>query len=490
MAAGALALALSAAGVALASRAFRTDEGRSPVRARPGSARFPAALVPTLSAELHVGNEGGGSLLFAEGSVWASASANDGTGGGELVRVDPRTNGIVARIPVSAVPPWTVGGGGMGAGFGSVWVTGGTRSDALVQRIDPKQNKVEATIPLEGDVGYDVAVHESGVWAMFAGRDSFTRVARIDPSTNEVVATIVLENQWAHWIVPTESGLLALEHRTSEGGGGGSASVYSLIDPSTNSVTASAEPTLPSGGLGLAVWAGEVWTNAGGSELARIDPATGEAMGTIRPSWPISGSEGLGAGEGGIWFVGHTGGGGRPETLNRLNTETQTIDVAAEIGTRGVAIAAGAGAVWLYESAGTLLRFDLNPPPEDPGPAELQPFVAPMAAAFLQARVDGAGAERFLARGFRWTSDGSDVMPLYSPEQLRYEGFDALTVHSLKDGRFRIGVRMWGAHLDGVDEWYSEPLFEESLFVGPGEDRDGQPEFLLITAARSAGGST
>lgn len=488
LAAAALALALSAAGVTLASRAFRTEEGRFPVRARSGPARFPAALLPTLGARFQVGSEGGGSLLFAEGSVWASASANDGSGAGHVVRVDPKTNEIAARIPVAAVPGWVVGGGGMAAGFGSIWVTGlgrtpGNGFGALLHRIDPDASEVEATIPLDGQSGYDVAVDESGIWAMFAGRDSFTRVARIDASTNEVVATIELEQQWAHWIVPTEFGLLALEHRTS--GGGKRAGVFTVIDPSSNEVIASTEPTLPGEGLDLAVWAGEIWTNAGGWELARIDPSTGEAIGSVPPSWPISGSEGLAAGEGGIWFVGYTGGKDRPQTLNRLNTETQTIDVSAEIGTRGVSIAAGAGAIWLYEGEGDLLRFDLNPPPDNPRPAELEPFVAPMVAAFLQSRVEGSGAEHFLPEGFRWDSDRSDVMPLYSPGELRYEAFDALTVHPLKGGRFQVRVRMLGAHLDGVDEWYTEPLFEETLTVGPGEGRDGQREFLLITAAKS-----
>lgn len=43
---------------------------------------------------------------------------------------------------------------------------------------------------------------------------------------------------------------------------------------------------------------------------------------------------------------------------------------------------------------------------------------------------------------------------------------------------------MFGAHLDGEDEWFTEPLFEETLFVGPGEDVSGEPRLLVINGAR------
>jgi hypothetical protein len=455
------------------------------------TAPFPGAVVPTLAAELPVGEEGGVSLLFADGAVWVAAPANDGVGGGHLIRVDPATNQVTARIEVSAVPTWVVGGGGLAAGSGSIWVTGsgrvpGTGSGALLQRIDPVAEDVFATIPLDGYAGHDVAVANSGVWALFSLRDGHTRVARIDPRTNQVVATVELDHRWAHRIVPTEAGLLVLEHRTS--GGGERAGVFTVIDPATNEVVSSEEPALPGPGWDLKAWGDQVWTDAGGWALARIDPATGRAVGSVRPVLAVSGSEGIAAGEGGIWFVGYNPNSRnqRPMTLNRLNPETGTIDVSAEIGVRGTSIAAGAGAIWLLGSEGTLLRFDLEPAPAHPDPEALRPFVAPLVAGLMEARIEGFGAESFLSsEGLEArSSDTSGLRPLYSPEGLRYESFAIVSVDSLGEGAFEVGVRMFGAHLDGHDEWFTEPLFEETFIVGSGRDPDGQPRLLLVTGAR------
>jgi hypothetical protein len=485
---GLLALALAGGGLALALRAFqRGGEQRSASPRFEAGSSFPSALDVRPGGRLEVGSEGGGSLLFAFGSLWVSASANDGTGAGHIVRIDPSTNNVEARIPVDAVPTWEVGGAGIAAGAGSVWVTGGGRVGgagfgAILHRIDPGRNEVEETIQLDGKVGYDVAV-DTDVWVIYSGPAGRTVAKRIDPSTNEVLAMIELEHEWAHWIVPTEAGLLVLEHRTS--GGGGRAGVYTVIDPKTNGVAASSEPRLRGSGNGLAVWGGQVWTNAGGYELTRIDPFTGEALNSVEAPLAASTSEGLAVGEGGIWFVGYQPYKGRPETLNRLNPASGEIDVSAEVGTRGTSIAVGDGAVWLLDYGGSLFRFDLAPPPDDPGPNQLEPYVAPVVAGFMKARVEGTGAERFLSGEYEWNEDGSDLRPLYASEEERYENFGIVFVDSLGDGTFEVGVRMLGADLDGSDEWRTEPLFEETIFVGPGTDREGRRKYLLVNGARS-----
>lgn len=133
-----------------------------------------------------------------------------------------------------------------------------------------------------------------------------------------------------------------------------------------------------------------------------------------------------------------------------------------------------------------ILRIDLEPAPSQPVPAALEPFVAPMLAAFMEARIDGSGAENhFSSEGAEaWSTVGGGLQPLYSPTGLRYESFAITSVESLGDGTFEVGVRMFGAHLDGVDEWFTEPLFEETLFVGPGRDPNGDPRLLLVTGGR------
>jgi hypothetical protein len=295
---------------------------------------------------------------------------------------------------------------------------------------------------------------------------------------------IPLEQQWAHWILATSEGIVVLEHRAF--GNGNRAGVFIVIDPNTNEIVARAEPDLPGTAWGLAAWDGQVWTNAGGYGLAQIDPATGHAVAEpVRPVLAISG-EGIAAGEGGIWFVGYNPNASneRPVTVNRLNPATREIDVSAEVREgRGVALAVGAGAVWILDGQGNLLRVDIGPRTEA---GSIKPLVAPFVAGFLQARIGGSGAESFLTEDGLddWNADDTRLAPLYASPDVRYESFAIVSVDDLGEGSYEVGVRMFGAHLDGLDEWLTEPLFEETVFIGPGEDPSGEQRPLVINGAR------
>lgn len=102
-----------------------------------------------------------------------------------LVRIDPATNEIVARIAVGGGPA------SVEVGAGSVWVT--NPESGSVSRIDPATNEVIATInlgpfhldALEHPVG--IAIDEHGVWVTDVEKP---RLYQIDPATNEVVATL------------------------------------------------------------------------------------------------------------------------------------------------------------------------------------------------------------------------------------------------------------------------------------------------------------
>lgn len=162
--------------------------------------------------------------------------------------------------------------------------------------------------------------------------------------------------------------------------------------------------------------------------------------------------------------------------------------MSAEVSlTRGGSIAAGGGALWhLHSYYGVLTRIDLEPAPSEPDPEALEPFVSPMVAAFMQARVEGSGAESYLSpEGLEaWGTGAGGLQPLYSPGDLRYESFAVTVVDGFGDGTYEVGVRMFGAYLDGEDEWDTEPLFEETLLVGPGRDVNGEPKMLLVTGTR------
>lgn len=200
------------------------------------------------------------------------------TGGGALwvlknddqavVRVDPSTERIVARIPLGFVPF------DMAATDSAVWVTG-YWSDQLV-RIDPTSNQVVArlTVP-DGAAG--IAASDQAVWAAssIAGQ-----VSRIDPRTNQVVATIALTCPAGCYVGSYPLAVVATPDaiwvRTVGDG------LVVRIDPQTNGVVANIDVSDSVGRSGedhLAVLDGALWV--AGISLQRIDPQVNHVTGTV-----------------------------------------------------------------------------------------------------------------------------------------------------------------------------------------------------------------
>ncbi len=107
---------------------------------------------------------------YAYGSAWTTAFTQ-----GELERIDPAQNRVVNRWKLDKAT------GAVGA-FGSVWATG---SDGVI-RVDPASHKVLARIPIQGGAGWTAASADA-VWVTTA-----TGIARIDPTSNAVDKTIPL----------------------------------------------------------------------------------------------------------------------------------------------------------------------------------------------------------------------------------------------------------------------------------------------------------
>lgn len=260
----------------------------------PSPAATPSPVNPQVTATIPVGPFPN-AVAVGERSVWVTVPTNDGSSGGEVVRIDPETNEIVARIPVPAVPNWETGGGGLAVGAGSVWVAalvdapGGSHApgggiDALLLRIDPGTNQVAVQIPLSGQSGADVVVADSGVWVLiFSGPDEMA-VLRFDPTTNQIVATIPVPGIWGQEIFATDDGVFVNtrdpfpgEHSTV------GASRLTMIDPATNQVGWTLPDTrfVQSFGPDGVIWAqtGDTkYTNEGGESLVRIDPHTGHLV--------------------------------------------------------------------------------------------------------------------------------------------------------------------------------------------------------------------
>src|SRR6266508_4479114 len=263
---------VAAAGIAFAARALLVSQKPAPV----GPPAATPAPSPRVTATIHVG--AAGSLVFGEGSLWVSVSANDGTTGGEILRIDPGSGSIVASIPVEAVPSWETAGGGLAVGHGSLWVAGrvdtpggpnspGGGFDGLLLRVDPGTNEVIDGITLGGVDAADVMANATGIWVSMFGDGETTQVVRISPETDEVTATVPLRAAYARHIFAAGGGVWVHE-REYQGADTGFSTALEEIDPSTDRIVA----TLPlEGEAAVAASDGVIWA-AIGQSMVTIDP--------------------------------------------------------------------------------------------------------------------------------------------------------------------------------------------------------------------------
>jgi YVTN family beta-propeller protein len=184
-------------------------------------------------------------VAVGEGAVWVA------NGNAEVVRVDPDTNEVVARIQVGNDPS------AIATGDGSVWVV--DQVDNTATRIDPAgANAVTAVVPV-GRGPAAIAVGADAVWVANTGEDT---VSRLDPDTGSVVARIevgqrptgVAVGADGVWVANSVSGTV------------------SRIDPETNRVSRTVE--LGESPQGITVAAGTVWASIQARPTAPTDRAS------------------------------------------------------------------------------------------------------------------------------------------------------------------------------------------------------------------------
>jgi streptogramin lyase len=263
---------------------------------------------------------------------------------GDLLRIDPTTNQIVATIAVG--PGCDVGCGAVAIGQGAVWVAADGASKVV--RIDPQTNKIVATIPITPNKGLQVFVTPGAVWVTdFLANTIF----RIDPATNKVVST--LTNQQGANGVAFSAGSLWLCNAHA------SPTVLVRLNPTTMQVQAQIDLTVQGQflncagmiALAQAVWVGAVAgppSNGTTAELERINPTTNQVDATA----PIPGANntGFAADAQGVWLLDFQ--------MGLIQFNPQTAQVARRLAlTGGVGMALGAGAVWVAKGDGTLLRI-------------------------------------------------------------------------------------------------------------------------------------
>jgi len=252
--------------------------------------------------------------LAIDESVWISNKPKS-----NLTRIDPKTNRILATITTGKEPC-----AGLAIGFGSVWVP--NCGDQTISRFDARTAKLQATVPVTiADTEGMIAAGEGSVWMP---TDASGVMTRIDPDTNKVVARIpvpagsfaAVVGEGAVWVTCTKSNLV------------------SRVDPKSGKVIATI-PVGPSPRF-LAVGLGSVWTlNQGDGSVSRIDPSINKVSATILVGVPGEGGD-IDTGEGAVWVTAM----GKP--LSRIDPSTNRV-VKQFVGKGGDALRVGHGSLWL-----------------------------------------------------------------------------------------------------------------------------------------------
>jgi virginiamycin B lyase len=260
----------------------------------------------------------------------------------EVVRVDPRTNRVTARLPMT--PP----GSELGAvGDGSLWLT--QVAQGTVTRVDPATGRTVATVRVPGaeaPMGIEVAVGPSAVWVAYdLGTLGGGIIARVDPATNTVAATVR---------IPHSPGELAIGDRAVLVWTGGDSSVAYQIDPATNRVAA--KVPVCRGSNAVASGAGAFWITCDEGTLLRVDPVAHRVAASVGLGGQ-AGSAGWVAADGSVVWVANL-----EDTLFRVDSRSNTIVGSGSVTGSGggyiTGLTVGSGAVWLTTSQGTLVRFD------------------------------------------------------------------------------------------------------------------------------------
>lgn len=250
---------------------------------------------------------------------------------GNVTRIDPKTNKVVATIETGKGPC-----SGLAIGFGSLWVP--NCGDKNVVRIDLVSGKITATLPIPvADSEGAIAIGAGSVWIL---TDKLGTLARVDPDTNKIAAEIYVApgsycavfGEDAVWVTSTERNLVT------------------RVDPRTNLVVES----IPVGKAPrfLSVGEGAVWTlNQKDGSVSRIDPKTNKVVATIEVGVPGRGGD-IAVGEGSVWVTAFS------FPISRIDPASNKV-VQQFAGEGGDAIRVGLGSVWLpHLKTGKLWRLD------------------------------------------------------------------------------------------------------------------------------------
>jgi sugar lactone lactonase YvrE len=191
-------------------------------------------------------------VVTTEDAVWVTCCAYEVAGrrGGKLMRVDPATDEVTARIDLPEEPL------AVAAGHEQVWV--GTAQGGAIW-VDAARNRVVRVFRGGPQGGTQtVAVGSGSVWLANPGDGSVARLDPSDPDRMEVIhlhaTTLLAAGEGEMWAVATnDQGVLRLDAADNVVRGGFPVSYVHSVQS-------------------IAYGDGSVWVAQGGSTLLRLDP--------------------------------------------------------------------------------------------------------------------------------------------------------------------------------------------------------------------------
>ncbi|MGZ4418822.1 MAG: BTAD domain-containing putative transcriptional regulator, partial [Gaiellaceae bacterium] len=276
-------------------------------------------------AQVPVGTQPG-DVIYGHGALWVSNQI-DGT----VSRVDPKTRRQTRVIPLAAAPS------GLAAGKGSIWVA----TDKGVKLIDPAYNVVGRTLPIHGrkpTSGYPfpsaptgVAFTRGAAWISTSNGGLGGRVVEANRKTGRVVETFTI-GDGPPAVTATSSAVWVTDLFDNN---------VSRIDPTgavANVIPVGHAPTRTAVGFN-AVWVAD----SDDDDVKRIDPLTGTIVTTIGVGrHPVAVAVGAGA----VWVANQYEG-----TVSRIDPGSNKVVKTIKIGGSPVGIAISPGLVWVTVQA-------------------------------------------------------------------------------------------------------------------------------------------
>lgn len=229
-----------------------------------------------------------------------------------LLRVDPRTHRVLARFPLPTTLPTVA----VATGAGAVWAVpvepirhsapATTAGPVTLTRIDPRRNGVAARIKLRAPDRstvrpVDLIVRPDAVWVW-----GQTEAQRIDPSNNRITRVLKVPDETFAGVVATDAWVSALTNLGR----------LVTFDAHTGARLGAADVPIASGyGQKLLAIGGAVIVDLQNGTIASIDPTTGHYRWTAR----VESARDLAATPRRLWILSSTPG---RDQLSGLDPET------------------------------------------------------------------------------------------------------------------------------------------------------------------------